>query len=167
MLHRRSDCLSRLVRRVCRFAATSLAFPIIAGPASPAAAAYPTFSVALSPSTALPGEAATVTFSSPDTGVIITSCSAWFDGSPAVDCPPGGTSVQLSVPNDVKPGATLIQWGLSYSYDDPDGTVRGTQGGTLPFTVLAPPTFSVALSEVVPGVVEFEVAVPCLTPALR
>jgi hypothetical protein len=152
MLHRRSDRLSWLIGRVCRFAATLLAVAVIAGPALPAAAAYPTFSVGLSRSTALPGDVVTATFSTPDIGVVITSCSAWFDGWAAVDCSPGGTSVQLSVPNDAKPGSTLVQWGLSYSYNDPDGTVRGTQRGTLPFTVLAPspsqtePTFAVELS---------------------
>jgi hypothetical protein len=86
--------------------------------------------------------------------VVITSCRAWFDGHAVIACRQGGTSVQLSVPNDAKPGATSVQWGLSYTYDDPDGPVRGHQNGTLLFTVPSPspspspmtPTFAVDFS---------------------
>jgi hypothetical protein len=70
--------------------------------------------VELSRNTALPGEVVTVTFSSRDRGVVITSCNARFSDRAAVACRPGETSVRLPVPNDAPAGANSVNWTLSY-----------------------------------------------------
>jgi hypothetical protein len=92
---------------------------------------------ALSRNSALPGDGVTVSFSSPNTTVAITGCTARFNAAETVDCQQTGDhwAAQLSVPNNATAGTGSVRWMISYQ------RAAGSSGdalGVLSLTVLAP-----------------------------
>jgi hypothetical protein len=117
-----------------RDARGSLPFTVLSRPTP----AEPTFSVLLTPQSARPDDAVTVSFSPQDAGVVILGCTARLVGGTAVDCKRSGEhwSAGLTVPADARAGATSVTWTLSYRRGTGVGT--GDAAGVLSFTVLGP-----------------------------
>ena len=112
----------------------SLAITVLA-----ARSGTPTFSVALSPQSAEPGDVVSLAFSPAEPSTTITGCTAQFLGETFRDCRRSGDTwaLRVTVPKDAKPGAGLVHWALSYATRTSSG--GGEVEGDLPIIVLSPP----------------------------
>jgi hypothetical protein len=101
----------------------------------------PQFSVSAQPQEAVPDAPVTVSFSSPDPGIVVSGCAASFQGGQAVRCAQSADTwiAVLTVPTNATEGPTFIEWGLGYEIVS-DGVVtgKGDAQGRLTFTVLPP-----------------------------